>query len=132
MEKVQERQHAFLSCVVKKHWWTADPDVSRDETEPDTGRTTTTSFVGRPGGTFPLRTDRLGTPLCKASGVQPCPRTPHKPQERLLSKDVDNSPPFTGDKRARFQKQVKDYTGESVSGSPLTDAQSENGRGWRE
>lgn len=78
MEKVQEWQHALSSCVVKKHWWIADPDVSRDETEPDTGRTTMTSFVGQPGGTFPLRADRLGIPLCKASGVQPCPQTTGK------------------------------------------------------
>lgn len=105
MEKVQEQQHAFLSYVVRKHWWIADPNVSRDETEPDTGWTTMTSFVGQPGGTFPLRADRLGIRVCKASGVQPCPLTPHKLQEKLLSKDVDNFPPFTGDKRARFQKQ---------------------------
>lgn len=104
-EKAQEWHHAFVSCVVKKHWWTVDPDVSHDEIEPETGRTAMTSFVGQPGGTLPLSADRLGLPLCKASSVQPCPLTPHKPQERLLSKDVDNLPPLSQVMRARFQKE---------------------------
>lgn len=120
MEKVREWHHTFKSCVVKKHWWIVDPDVSHEETGPETGRTAMTSLVGQPGGTLPMSVARLGIPLCKASSVQPGPLTPHKPQERLLSKDVDNFPFSQVIRELDFKSRIKDYTGESVSKSLLT------------